>query len=80
MAEVADKNLATGMNPEVAATPELTLDTAAVLRSFVQERSTDKASLERLLQANPDEFCGAAVSMLADAESPLDSAILSIYC
>ncbi len=57
------------MNPEVAAPPELTPDTAAVLRSFVQEGSTDKASLERLLQANPDEFCRAAVSMLADAES-----------
>lgn len=57
------------MNPEVAAPPELTLNTAAILRSFVHEGATDKASLERLLQANPDEFCHAAVSMLVDAES-----------
>ena len=57
------------MNTEVSVSSELTPSTAAILRSFVQEGSTDKASLERLLQANPDEFCHAAVSMLAGAES-----------
>ena len=53
------------MNTEVALTP----NTVAMLRSFVRGGSTGKASLERLLQANPDEFCRAAVSMLAGAES-----------
>ena len=57
------------MNTEIAVTPELTIDTAAILQSFMQEGSTGKASLERLLQANPDEFCRAAVGMLASAES-----------
>ncbi len=53
------------MNTEVALTPY----TVAILRSFVREGFTGKASLERLLQANPDEFCRAALSMLAGAES-----------
>ncbi len=57
------------MNPETAATSELAVDTAAVLRSFVQEGTTDKASLERLLLANPDAFCRAAIRLLPGAES-----------
>ena len=53
------------MNTEVALTP----NTVAILRSFVREGFTGKASIERLLQANPDEFCRAAVCMPAGAES-----------
>jgi len=53
------------MSTKVALTP----DTASMLQSYAQDGFTDKASLERLLEANPDEFCRIAVEMLATAES-----------
>ena len=52
-----------------AAIPQQTPpDTSAILRSFVQEGNTDKASLQRMLDSDPEEFCRASITLLANAE------------
>ncbi len=57
------------MNTDAAITVEPPPDITASLKSFLQEESTNKASLERLLESNREQFCHAAVGLLASAES-----------
>jgi hypothetical protein len=49
-------------HPNQLPTPQPSCD------SFVQESTTDKASLQRMLESAPEEFCRAAVNLLAGAE------------
>src|SRR5258705_12535396 len=56
------------MDIDAASPTQPVLETSAILRSFVQEGTTDKASLQRMLESDPEEFCRAAVSLLASAE------------
>src|SRR3954452_22919156 len=56
------------MDIDASIPPQPVVDTSAILRSFVQEGNTDKASLQRMLDSDPEEFCRAAISLLANAE------------